>query len=173
MEVRMSGIPDRLWDDIQRGRDPDSLYRDSLREDAFKRTQREAELEMEQWESDIRRRNQSTEDVADPVPAPPAVSAREEILECRRELLNQMRSSVWLDANLREDWISRLANLTDASWETELSELRRDVVREEESWRRANADNPFRREQYGASLRDLRSSLERLELKCRNFPQGR
>jgi hypothetical protein len=55
----MSGIPDRLWDDIQRGRDPDSLYWERAREDAFQRTQREAELDMEQWESDIRRRRTS------------------------------------------------------------------------------------------------------------------
>jgi hypothetical protein len=44
-------------------------------------------------------------------------------------------------------------------------------VREEESWRRANADNLFRRERYRAYLRDLRRRFEDLELKCRNFSQ--
>jgi hypothetical protein len=173
MEVHMSGIPDRLWDDIQRGRDPDSLYWEQAREDALQRTQREAEFDMEQWESDIHQRNRSTEDIAQPVPESPAVSAREDIQQCRRDLLDQVRVSVWLDPNLGKDWVSRLANLTDVGWERELSELRRDVVREEESWRRANADNPFPREQYGDYLRDLRGHLEDLELKCRNFSQGR
>jgi hypothetical protein len=46
-------------------------------------------------------------------------------------------------------------------------------VRQEESWRRANADNLFRRERYRAYLHDLCSRLEDLELKCRNFSQGR
>jgi len=165
----MSGIPDRLWDDILRGRDPDSLYWERAREDAFQRTQREAEFDMEQWESDIHRRNRSTEDIAHPVPESPAVSAREGIQQCRRDLLGQMSFSGWLDPNLRKDWILRLANLTDVGWERELSELRQDVVREEERWWLANADNPFRREQYGVYLRDLRRCLEELELKCRNF----
>jgi hypothetical protein len=60
------------------------------------------------------------------------------------------------------DW----RNLTDAGWQNELAELRRDVVREAEDWRRANANDLWRREQYGAFLRDLGTSLERLELKC-------
>jgi hypothetical protein len=50
--------------------------------------------------------------------------------------------------------------------------LRRDVVREAEDWRRANANNLWRREQYGDFLGDLGVRLERLEFKCRTFADG-
>ena len=123
----MGGIPDRRWDDIQRGRDPDSLYWERAREEAFERTQREAQREMDQWELDIRR-NRSIQSAANPV----SVSPRDDILQCRKDILDRLRFSVWLDAHLREDWISRLANLTDAGWHKELTELRQDVVREAE-----------------------------------------
>ena len=169
--MRLSGTPDRRWDDIQRGRDPDSLYWERVREEAFERTQREARREMDQWELDIRR-NQSIQDGASPVSTSPTASPRDDILQCRKDILDRLRFSVWLDAHLKEDWISRLANLTNAGWDKELAELRRDVAREAEGWRRANANNPWRREQYGAFLRDLGHSLELLELRCRNLSDG-
>jgi hypothetical protein len=64
------------------------------------------------------------------------------------------------------------ANLTDASWQDGLAELRRDVVREAEDWRRNNANNLWRREQHGDFMCDLDTSLERLELKCKNLADG-
>jgi hypothetical protein len=167
--VRVSRTPDSRWDDIQRGRDPDSLYWKGVRDEDFLRTQRKLRHELDQWELDIRRRNRSIQDTADPVPASPPVSPREDILQYRRDILDQMRFNVWLGPHLQEDWISRLGNLTNESWDSELAELRRDVVREEEGWRRANANNPWRREQYGAFLRDLGYSLELLEFKCRDL----
>jgi hypothetical protein len=36
----MSGIPDRRWDDIQRGRDPDSLAWERARDEDLRRAQR-------------------------------------------------------------------------------------------------------------------------------------
>jgi hypothetical protein len=167
--VRMSRTPDSRWDDIQRGRDPDSLYWERAREEAFQHTQREFRHEMDQRELDIRRRDRSIQDTADPASASPTGSPRKEILQCRKDILDRMRFSVRLDAHLSKDWISRLANLTDVSWEKELPELRRDVVREEEGWQRVNANNPWRREQYGVFLRNLSASLDLLELKCRTL----
>jgi hypothetical protein len=41
------------------------------------------------------------------------------------------------------------------------------VAREAEAWRRANANNLWRREQYGAFLHDLGTRLEGLDLKCK------
>jgi hypothetical protein len=109
------------------------------------------------------------QDTADPNPASRPVSPRDDILRCRRGILRRINCCVWLDAPLKEDWASGVTNLTDAGWQNELAELRRDVVREAGDWRRANASNLWRREQYGDFLRGLGSSLERLELKCRNL----
>jgi hypothetical protein len=162
----MSGIPDWRWDEIQRGRDPDSLSWEQARDEAFQRTQRESGHELDRRKLDAERdRSIGRTDV--PSPAPRPLSPREEILLCRRDILDLIELCVWLDRDLKEDWRSRLANLTDGGWQEELAELRRDVAREAEAWRRANANNLWRREQYGAFLHDLGTRLEGLDLKCK------
>jgi hypothetical protein len=172
MEARMSGTPDWRWDDIPRGRDPDSLYWERVREEEFQRPQRKSEQELDRRRLDIRR-DYSLQDTADASPAPRPLSPREAILQCRRDILDRLNCCVWLEAHLKEDWASRLANLTDADWHNELGELRQDVVREAEDWRRTNANNLWRREQYGDFLRDLGTSLECLELKRRKLVDGK
>jgi hypothetical protein len=168
----MSGTPDWRWDDIRRGRDPDSLCWERMRDEDFQRTQRKSQQEMDRCKLDIRR-DRVVQDATDANPVPCPVSPREAILQCRREILDRIAGCVWLAAYLKEDWASRLASLTDAAWHSELAELRRDVVREAEDWRRTNANNLWRREQYGDFLRDLGTSLERLELKCRKLVDGK
>jgi hypothetical protein len=167
----MSGIPDRRWDDIQSGRDPDSLYWERVRDEEFQRAQRKSEPEIDRRRLDIER-DRIAQDTADANPVPRPVPPREAIPQCRRDILNRMKFCVWVKASLKEDWASRLANQTDAGWQNELAELRRDVVREAEDWRRANANNLWRREQYGDFLGDLGVRLERLEFKCRTFADG-
>jgi hypothetical protein len=163
----MSGIPDWQWDEIQRGRDPDSLSRERARDEGFERTQRESEREIDRWKLDVER-DRGLQQTAASSTSPRIVSPREDIRLCRRDILDSIQFCVWLDRNLKDDWRSRLANLTDAGWQEELAELRRDVARETEAWRRANANSLWRREQYGDFLRDLGVRLEHLELKCTN-----
>jgi hypothetical protein len=167
----MSGIPDWRWDEIQRGRDPDSLSWEQARDEAFQRTQREFEHDLDRWKSDIERDLVLSETAAGS-PAPRPVSPHEDILLCRRDIPDRIKFCVWLDRYLKEDWQSRLANLTDTGWQEELAELRRKVAREADAWRRANANNLWRREQYGAFLHDLGTRLEDLDLKCTNLLGG-
>jgi hypothetical protein len=167
----MSRTPDRRWDDIQRGRDPDSLSWERVRDEEFQRTQRKSEQEIDRWRLDIER-DRIVQDTIDANPLSPPMSPRDDVLQCRRDILSRIKFCGWLDASLTEDWTSRLANLTDAGWQDELAELRRNVAREAADWRRANANNLWRREQYGDFLRELGTSLERLELKCRNLADG-
>jgi len=134
----MSGIPDWQWDEIQRGRDPDSLSRERARDEGFERTQRESEREIDRWKLDVER-DRGLQQTAASSTSPRIVSPREDIRLCRRDILDSIQFCVWLDRNLKDDWRSRLANLTDAGWQEELAELRRDVARETEAWRRANA----------------------------------
>jgi len=146
----MSGIPDRRW------------------HEAFERTQRESEREIDQWKLDVER-DRSLQQTDVPPSAPRPLSPHQDIRLCRRDILDRIEFCVWLERYLKDDWRSRLANLTDAGWQEELAELRRDVAREAEAWRRANANNLWRREQYGDFLRDLGSRLEGLDLKCANL----
>jgi hypothetical protein len=71
----MSGIPDRRWDDIQRGRDPDSLSWERERDEDFQRTQWKIEQEIDRWKLDLER-NRIVQDTADANPVSPP---------CRRE----------------------------------------------------------------------------------------
>jgi hypothetical protein len=115
----MSGTPDWRWDDIQRGRDPDSLYWEGVRDEEFQREQRKSEQEFDRRRLDIER-DRIVQDTDAATQAPRPVSLREDILRCRRDILGRIGCCVWLAAPLKEDWASRLANLTDAAWHSEL-----------------------------------------------------
>ena len=85
----MSGTPDWRWDEIQRGRDPDSLYWERVRDEEFQRTQRKSEQEIDRWKLDIER-DRIVQDTADANPVPRPVSPREDILQCRRDILDRI-----------------------------------------------------------------------------------
>ena len=73
----MNGIPGWRRDEIQRGRDPDSLSRERARDEAFQRTQRAFGHELEYWKLDTERDRRSFE-TADGSREPPPVTLHED-----------------------------------------------------------------------------------------------
>lgn len=86
--------------------DPDNLYWERVRDDNFQRAQRKIEQEIDRRKLDLEQ-DRIVQDTAEANP----VSPRETILQCRRDILNQIKFYVWLDASLKEDWTSQTGEL--------------------------------------------------------------